>query len=109
MKPAILAITMLLAGTAVASAQSGPEFCARNAHIARSELGSGYVPVLILLSDGTEVFQRMSPGQWTSCRCFKSGDCDCCYYDVEKVCAEIKRINAGVNRVRLGACEREPL
>jgi len=100
---------MLLFGLVAAQAFLGPQFCAAQFQLPRSEMKQqGLSALEILISDGRTWFQKMRRDQWVSCMCPKGDQpCDCCDYDLEKACSEVQRINTTtMNVLRFPACER---
>jgi hypothetical protein len=109
MRTALAVAVTLLLGLVAAQAFVGPQFCAAQFQLPRSEMKQhGIGPVEVYFTDGRTLFEKMKRDQWVRCMCPKGDQpCDCCDYDLEKACAEVQRLGAANNGVlRLGACER---
>ena len=111
MRRAVLAVllTVIAAMPATAYGLFGPEYCARTYSESRdARRGDGWKVLGIYFTDGRTIRQKMTAKSWTKCECPKDNLalCDCCEFDVGKVCAEVKRINTTTNNhLRLGPCE----
>jgi hypothetical protein len=100
---------MLLFGLVAAEAFLGPQFCAAQFQIPRSEMKQqGISAREILISDDRTLHEKMRRDQRVRCMCPKGDQpCDCCDYDLERACAEVQRLNTATNSVlRFPACER---
>ncbi len=108
MKAAILAVTMLLTASVSAGANFfGPQFCAAQFHVAKLEREAGFRTNEVLLSSRRTWHEKMTRTEWVSCMCAqKNQSCDCCAYDIAKICAEIVRLHVVTGNVlRVPPCE----
>jgi hypothetical protein len=108
-RTALAAAVMLLFGLVAAQAFLEPQFCAAQFQLPRSEMKQQGISALeIYITDGRTLHQKMRRDQWVRCMCPKGDQpCDCCDYDLEKTCAEVRRINTTtMDRFHYPACER---
>ena len=109
MRTALAVAVMLLFWLVAAQAFLGPQFCAAQFQLPRSEMKQqGISKIGVYITDGRTLHEKMRRDQWVRCMCPKDDQpCDCCDYDLEKACAEVQRLGAANNGVlRLLACER---